>query len=109
MRLIRLVRIGAGIGILTLLVLIVVSSFQMSLAEGLKATTDTWWGVTTMVDLYLGLFVVAGWIAYRERRVARSIAWLGALCLVGHLATLVYLLIATLRSRTIEELFRPVR
>jgi hypothetical protein len=108
MRTTRLIALAAALGIGALLALIALSSVQMSLMAGLRATVDTRWGVTTMVDLYLGLLVVAGWIAHRERSTARTLVWLLGLCLLGNLVTLVYLLIASLRARSIEDLFRPV-
>lgn len=108
MRTTRWISLAAAIGIVALLALIVVSSLQMSLIAGLRATVDTRWGVTTMADLYLGLFAVAGWIAHRERSISRTIAWSVGLCLLGNLVTLVYLLIASLRARAVEDLFRPV-
>jgi hypothetical protein len=109
MQAIRLVRAGAVAGILALLTLIVISSLEMSLKAGLAATVDTWWGVTTMVDLYLGLFIFAGWIAHRERSVWRTLAWLVGLCLLGNLTLLTYLLLASLKASMIDDLFRPVR
>lgn len=104
----RRLTLAAALGIFALLVLITLSSAQMSLMAGLRATVDTLWGVTTLVDLYLGLIAVAGWIAFRERNVPRTLAWFIGLCLLGNLVTLVYLLIASLRARSIEDLFRPV-
>lgn len=96
-------------GIAALVAMIAASSLEMSLWQGLKATVDTRWGITTMVDLYAGLAVVAGWIGWRERSVARTAGWIVALGLLGNLATLVYLLIACLRSPSAADLFRPVR
>jgi len=109
MRPIRLISLAAVLGICSLLVLILVSSLQMPLVAGLKATVDTRWGITTMVDLYLGMMVVAGWIAYRERSIPRTLAWCVGLCLLGNLIALVYLLIASLRARSIDDLFRCAR
>ncbi len=106
---VKLVSVVAAVGIAVLLVLIVSSSFEMSLGRGLAATVDTRWGVTTMVDLYFGLLLIAGWIAHRERSVPRTLAWLVGLCLLGNLPALVYLLLASWRARSIGELFQPVR
>lgn len=108
MRTVRWISLVAALGIVALLGLIVFSSLEMSLIAGLRATVDTRWGVTTMVDLYLGLLAVAGWIAHRERSLPRTLAWLFGLCLLGNLVTLVYLFIASLRARSVEDLFRPV-
>ncbi len=51
---IRFISFAAALGIAALLVFIVLSSMNMSLGARLLATVDTGWGVTTMVDLYLG-------------------------------------------------------
>lgn len=109
MRPTQLISLAAAIGIATLLVLILLSSLQMPLAAGLRATVDTRWGITTMVDLYLGLTVVAGWIAYRERSITRTLMWCVGLCILGNLTTLVYLLMASLRARSVDDLFRHVQ
>lgn len=100
---------GAIVWALVLIALITRSSFEMSLAAGLRATVDTWWGVTTMVDLYAGLAAVAFWIAYRERNAARVLPWVVGLLLLGNLTTLVYLALAAMRSRSLDELVRGTR
>lgn len=105
----RLISLAAALAIMTLLALIVLSSLQMSIFAGLKATVDTRWGITTMVDLYLGLAIFAGWIAYREQSSARTLAWCVGLCLLGNLAALLYLFIASLRARTVDDLFCRAR
>ncbi len=100
----RAVGLGAG-GIALLLVgLIVRSSFEMSLGAGLRATVDSWWGITTMVDLYAGLAAAAAWIAYRERSKARAAGWIVGLALLGNLTTVVYLAVAGWRSGSLDEL-----
>ena len=104
----RLISFAAALGIAALLVLIVMSSMEMTLGSGLLATEDTGWGVTTMVDLYFGLFVMTGWIAHRERSIPRTLAWFVGLCLLGNLTTLVYLFIASLRAKSVDDLFRRV-
>jgi len=95
--------IAAGWSVL-LVGLIVWSSLEMSLGAGLRAIVDTRWGVTTMVDLYAGLVLVGGWIAYRERRPLRAFPWILGLVLLGNLTTLVYLILAAARSKSVDEL-----
>lgn len=109
MQTVQMVRLASIVSLMGLSALIVASSFEMSLGKGLAATVDTRWGITTMVDLYLGLLLIAGWIAYRERRVGRSLAWLLGLCLLGNFTALVYLLLASWQAKTIADLFQPVR
>ena len=106
---VRLISVGAAVGIAALLTLIALSAAELPLDAGLKATVDTRWGVTTMVDLYFGLFAAAGWIAYRERSLPRTLGWLVGLCLLGNLIMLVYLLVASWRAMSVADLFRPVR
>ena len=106
---VRTVSVVSAAGIVALVAMIVFSSLEMSLGRGLRETADTRWGVTTLVDLYIGLLVIGGWIAYRERSVGRSLLWWIGLCLTGNLTALIYLLLASLRSETIEDLFRPAR
>lgn len=105
---IRLISFAATLGIAALLVLFVWSFMEMSLWAGLLATVDTRWGVATMVDLYLGFFVMTGWIAHRERSIPRTLAWFVGLCLLGNIITLVYLFMASLRAKSVDDLFRPV-
>lgn len=103
------IRMLAGTAILVLLTLIVLSSIEMPLMAGLRATTDTRWGVTTLVDLYVGVLAVWAWIVWRERSAWRSGLWLLALVSLGNLATAVYVLMASLRAHHPHDLFRPVR
>lgn len=106
---VRAIAIACGAGIAALLALIVLSSLEMSLGAGLSATVDSMWGVTTMVDLYLGLAAVGAWIGWRERSVPRTIAWCIGLALLGNLITLVYLLQSSLRASSMAQLMAPVR
>lgn len=109
MRQVRSIGLSALAGVLVLVALIVRSSFEMSLGAGLRATVDTWWGITTMVDLYAGLLVIAGWIAYRERAFPRAAVWMVGLFLLGNLTTLVYLVFAAMNAGSLDELIRGKR
>lgn len=57
-----------------------------------------WWRVT-LIDLYAGLALFVGWIAYRERSWPRSIVWTFLVLTLGNLATFIYALYASLTSR----------
>ncbi len=93
-----------AVGIGVLMALIVWSSFEMSLAAGLREIVRTRWGITTMVDLYAGLLLGGAWIGWRERRVGVGAAWIVALMLLGNLALLAYVALAARRCSGIEEL-----
>lgn len=95
--------IGAGWALL-LVGLIVRSSMEMSLGAGMGLIVHTWWGITTLVDLYAGLALVACWIAYRERSAVHAAPWIVGLVLLGNLATLIYVVIAAARAGSMNEL-----
>lgn len=52
------------------------------------------WGVISVIDVYSGGALFAGWIAARERSVPRTAAWVVAIVVLGNLATALYALIA---------------
>jgi hypothetical protein len=52
------------------------------------------WGVVSIVDVYAGGALFAGWIAARERSWPRTAAWVVAIVVLGNLATAVYALLA---------------
>ncbi len=77
-------------------------------AEG-RAIWALAWGKVTLIDLYVGLALFGGWVAIRERRPARIGGWWLALAVTGNLAAAVYLVLATFRSSSLEELLLGAR
>lgn len=77
-------------------------------AEG-SEILDLAWGRVTLIDLYVGVAIFSAFVAWRERRVATTLAWIVSFVVLGNLATAVYLLIASLRSGSVEELLAPLR
>jgi prepilin signal peptidase PulO-like enzyme (type II secretory pathway) len=57
------------------------------------------WFQISMVDLYTGLFLFSGWIAFRERSRKTTAIWIVMLILLGNLATCIYALVAAIQSR----------
>lgn len=110
MRPIWLVRV-VGIALIAALVtMIVASSFQESLADGLRAIWSRRWGVTTLLDLYAGLLFVALWIGMLERRWTRTLAWTAGLMLLGNLATCLYVVWRSWQCHSVRTLlFGPHR
>lgn len=104
MKAVKVVALVAAGWAMLLVGLIVRSSMEMSLGAGLRATVDSWWGITTMVDLYAGLAVIAAWISHRERSALRAAPWILGLVLLGNLTTLAYLVFAGLRSQSMVDL-----
>lgn len=63
------------------------------------------WGVISVIDVYTGGALFAGWIAFRERSVVRVIGWVLGIILLGHFATAAYALLALVTSGRDAERF----
>ena len=70
---------------------------------------DLVWGGVTLIDLYVGVSIIAAFVFWRERSIPISVAWLTGFLILGHWATALYVLVASLRSDSVEELLTPVR
>ena len=70
---------------------------------------DLVWGRVTLIDLYVGVAIIAAFVFWRERSVPISIAWLVAFVVLGHWATALYVLLASVKASSVEELLTPVR
>lgn len=70
-------------------------------AEG-GVILDLVWGRVTLVDLYVGLVLIGGWIVIRERSAAAA-PWLVALVVLGNLAAAGYAFLAAMRTDSITE------
>ncbi len=67
------------------------------------------WGLVTLLDLSVGLIVIAAWMALLEPRPLCASVWIVALFLLGNVVTLIFLLWRTRRAQTFAELFLPYR
>jgi hypothetical protein len=56
------------------------------------------WYRVTLIDLYIGFFIIGGWVAFREARPQVAIIWIILFCLLGNLATAIYAVLAILRA-----------
>ncbi len=70
---------------------------------------DLVWGRVTLVDLYVGVAIFGVFVVWRERSFGISTVWLVAFVMLGNLATALYVLLASLRTESVEELLTPVR
>ena len=57
------------------------------------------WGLVTIIDLYVGLAMVAAWIWWREESAKIALAWAIALATCGNIATCLYIILAIRNSR----------
>lgn len=56
------------------------------------------WFHISMIDLYAGFALVAGWIIFRERSAGRSAIWIVLLMTLGNVLAFVYALLALRQS-----------
>lgn len=56
------------------------------------------WGIVSLVDLYVGFFLFAGWIAYREDVWWKTAVWVLLLMVLGFFIGSLYALIALYQS-----------
>jgi uncharacterized membrane protein len=75
------------------------------LAQG-GAIASIAWGQVLLVDIYVGMLLFAGWIAWREAgRPAIAATWIVALLLIGNLVACAYVLLAWRQSRGVSATF----
>ncbi len=75
-----------------------------SLTDDGGALLGLTWGRVTLVDIYLAFVFGWLWVAWRERSTRRSLLWLVAILVTGSLALFGYLLGASMRASTVDEL-----
>lgn len=57
------------------------------------------WGIVSLVDLYVGFVLFAGWIIYREQSPLRAAVWVLLLMVLGFFIGSLYTLIALYTSK----------
>lgn len=57
------------------------------------------WFHISMIDLYVGFALFAGWIIYREKSIARAAIWIVLLMTLGNLLSCIYVALAATRAR----------
>lgn len=99
-------RTGLVIGAFAAVVMTIAIATGMAaggFVDGLRLVAGDPWGRVTLIDLGVGLLIVAVWIAWREPSLGRAVPWWIALALTGNLAAGVYLIVAARKSATAEE------
>ncbi|HKI99492.1 MAG TPA: DUF1475 family protein [bacterium] len=82
---------------------------RQALGDGFAAVTAQPWGLVTLLDLYVGFAFVAVWIYVLERNWLVTLGWAVALCVLGNVTTLVYLLLRARKAATLADVFMPAR
>jgi len=84
---------------------IIWASSATSVLTGLRYLAADRWGIVTLLDVYAGVLVVAAWMWACERRAATWVLWVVAMLCLGHLVSLVYLLLRAARARSLAQVF----
>jgi hypothetical protein len=66
--------------------------------DELNALLERPWFIVSLIDVYIGFILVAGWIAFRERAIVAA-PLIVALMLLGNVVSLLYVIYAALTSR----------
>lgn len=103
----RIVVVICGILLGLLAAAILIASGHSNVLVGLRYVIADPWGVTTLLDLGVGLLFVAVWLAVVEPKPWRAAAWIAALFILGNMVTLAYLLSRTCQARQLRDLFLP--
>jgi hypothetical protein len=99
-----MLRALAAFGAAAMLATILAAFSVASFADDGATLVALAWGRVTLIDLYLALLLGWVWIAWRERSATRAALWALATVVTGSLALFLYLLVASLRARTMQEL-----
>lgn len=63
------------------------------------------WFHLSMLDLYVGFLLFAGWILYREKTLIFAVIWIALLISLGNLLACLYAVIAIIRSKGNWQIF----
>ena len=100
----KLIRLFAWISSFIMTFMIIFSLLTGNFFEQGSTLMGLVWGQMSLVDLYVGFFLVYLWIYYKESKILPRLLWAILLIVTGSLATAVYILIESYRTHTIEEL-----
>ena len=89
------------------LTVVMFGAIALSIATGDFSGEGSWildhpWGRMTLVDLYIGVALFAGWVFLRERSPWVALAWLPVFVVLGNAGTALYAAIAAFRTDDIR-------
>ena len=67
------------------------------------------WGRMSLIDIYVGIALFAGWVFLRERSPWMAVLWLPAFVILGNAATALYAAIAAFRMDDIRAFLLGAR
>jgi hypothetical protein len=75
--------------------------FQLATLELLRAP----WMITSIVDVYVGIFFFTCWVAHREGSWWATLCWIPLFIVLGNMATAFYVLVTAFRARSDPTVF----
>ena len=70
---------------------------------------DNPWGRMSLIDIYVGIALFAGWVFLRERSPWVAVLWLPAFVILGNAGTALYAAIAAFRSGDVRTFLLGAR
>jgi len=70
---------------------------------------DLAWGRMSLIDLYVGIALVWGWVVVRESKPYVALAWLPVFIVLGNAGTALYAAIAAFRTDDIRRFLLGAR
>lgn len=104
-----------GIRVFTMiLTAVMLASIGVSMATGDFAEEGRWilenpWGRMSLIDIYVGVALISGWILLRERSPWTLVLWLPVFIVLGHGGTALYATIAAFRSSDVKQFLLGAR
>lgn len=95
----KTVTVLATLGALAMTIILVYAFVQGDFAREGRQLLAMPWGSVSLVDLYVGFFLFAAWILYRDGIKLVSVLWVVAVMTLGSLAICVYVLVSARTSK----------
>jgi hypothetical protein len=88
---------------------IAVSAATGTFSEEGSQILDLAWGRMTLIDLYVGVALLWGWVVLREEKLWVALAWLPVLIVLGHGGTALYATVASFRTDDVRTFLLGAR
>jgi len=104
-----------GIRVFTLsLTVVMFVSIGIAVATGDFGEEGSWilenpWGRMSLIDVYVGVALISGWVFLRERSPWTLVLWLPVFIILGHGGTALYATIAAFRSSDVKKFLLGAR
>jgi hypothetical protein len=97
-----MMRIAKGLafaGMVVMAAILVYGFAQGRFWEEGRVLTTLPWGRVSLADVYVGFALFSGWVAFRERSIARAGVWIVSILVLGNVVSSFYALTALVESR----------